>query len=334
MRNVLVIGGTGFIGSHLVEKLWQDGYKVTILVRKNSDTKLSLNLNGVKFCQGDLFEQDSLDNALLKIDTVFCLVNVKPTGKTPEEYKRQLFLLHNKGTINLVEALKRNKVKRLIYLSSIAIIGYQEGINTYDESVIPNPVDAYGKSKLDAENILNEYSRKGEIDITILRPVSVFGERGLGVLRKIVYLTERGLVFVIGSGKNRQSIIYVGNLVNQILHAAKNHRSIGKTYIVSHQCPYTVNDLIANVSKTMCRHPFVIHIPVTIIMIFIFLLNVLGNLFIGREIVDKESIIAIATERVFDSSKFFEELNYKEKCDLSSSIALTIKWYKEQKSFN
>lgn len=326
MKNILIIGGTGFIGSHLVERLWHDKYNVTVLIRKNSDTKFIEKFSEVKFCRGDLLDFYSLQKALKGIDTVFCLVNIKPFEKTEEEYERQLYLLHSTGTMNLIKAIKQSKTKRLIYLSSVAAMGYKKRITVYDEFISFNPIDSYGKAKLEAEKILN--TSKG-INITILRPVGVFGERGLGVLNKIIKFIEKGVVFVVGNGKNRQSIVYVGNLINQIMLVAKDRRSSGKTYIVSDKSACTVNELVTSVSQALEKHPLVIHVSVSLIMALATLLNCLGRIFTGKEIVNKESIIAIATERIFDGSKFFKELNYKEEYDLSSSVARTVKWYKE-----
>ncbi len=132
MEKVLVIGGSGFIGSHLVERLCHDGYKVSVLIRKNSDLGFIKSL-GVELRFGDLLNLSSLKDALVGIDTIFCLVNVKPFGKTLQEYKEELNRVHIDGTKNLINACKLNGVRRIIYLSSVAAIGYKKGITIYNE---------------------------------------------------------------------------------------------------------------------------------------------------------------------------------------------------------
>lgn len=329
MNNVLVIGGSGFIGSHLVERLYLKGYKVTVLVRKNSNTKFLKSL-GIELRLGDLLEPNSLRGVFSGVDTVFCVVNVKPDNKSPQEYGKELYRLHIDGTENLIKACKVNNVRRLIYFSSVAAMGYRKGVNSYNESSEENPIDAYGKAKLEAENILNETSKKREMDITILRPPGVFGKRGLGPLGKIIFFVEKRCVPIIGRGENKQSLTYVGNVVNQAIFVAENPDSIGKTYITSDDRPYSVNELINTVAKVMNVRPLKVHIPIWLIMFSVSVLNFLGKIFLKRELINKESIIAITSERIFDGSRIFRELGYKQEYDLTAGISRTIEWYRRE----
>ncbi len=330
MTNVLVAGGSGFIGSHLLERLAAKGYKVRALARKNSDTRFMRSL-GVELYVGDLLEPDSLSPAFNGVDAVFCLVNVKPSGKTPEEYLNQLNLLHIEGTRNLLMACKANKVSRLIYLSSVAAIGYKKNVVIYNELSPEEPIDAYGRAKLEAENILRQGMRDSGVKITILQPPGVFGERGLGSLGKIIAFTEKGLVPILGSGKNRQSLAYVGNVVNQVIFAAEHPESAGKTYIATDARAYAVNELVAEAGRAMGARPLKIHIPVWIILFMVSVLNFLAKFFLRREIVNKESIIAITTERIFDGSRIFRELGYKQEYDLAEGVRRTVRWHKGQR---
>lgn len=331
MTNVLVAGGSGFIGSHLVERLTAKGYKVRVLVRENSDTKFIRSL-GIDLCVGDLLKPDSLNTALYGIDTAFCLVNVKPLGKTPQQYLSELKLLHTEGTRNLLTACKANKVKRLVYLSSVAAIGYKKGVAVYNELSPEEPIDAYGRAKLEAENVLRYEARDSGVEITILQPPGVFGERGLGSLGKIITFTEKGIIPVLGSGKNLQSLTYAGNLISQVIFAAEHPESAGKTYITTDSRAYAVNELAAAVSQAMGARPLKIHIPVWVVLFMISILNFLTKLFLSKEVINKESIIAITTERIFDGSKFFRELGYRQEYDLAEGVRRTVKWYKGQEN--
>lgn len=331
MTNVLVAGGSGFIGSHLVERLTAKGYKVRVLVRKISDTRFIQSL-GVELYTGDLLKPDSLISVFSGVDTVFCLVNVKPAAKSQEQYLKELHLLHSEGTRNLLAVCKANKIKQLIYLSSVAAIGYKKGVVAYNELSPEEPIDAYGRSKLEAENILRQEAQDSGIKVTILQPPGVFGERGLGSLGKIIAFTAKGFVPVLGSGKNRQSLAYVGNLINQVIFVAEHPESAGKTYITSDAHAYTVNELVNGVSQAMGAKPVIIHISVLIVLFMIPILNFLVKLFLRKEVVNKESIIAITTERIFDGSRIFRELGYKQEYDLSEGVRRTVKWYKGQEN--
>ncbi len=329
MKNALVIGGTGFIGSHLAEQLINKGYKVAVLVRHNSNT-IFLQSLGLELRLGDFLDKDSLVRALKGIDIVFCAANIKPSGKSREDYEKELFRVHVEGTKNLLAACKACGTRRIIYFSSVAAMGYEKGISLYDDSFKENPIDAYGRAKLEAEIILKAASSNKEADITILRPPGGFGERGLGALTKIIFFVQKGLVPVIGRGSNKQSIAYVGNIVNQAIFAAQNQNSIGRTCITGDARAYSVNELISAVCKAMSRKALRIHIPLFLLMPAFSFFNFLGCIFLRRKIINKESIIAIATQRVFDSSKIFKELGYKQEYDLEESIKRTVSWYKKK----
>ncbi len=330
MNKILVVGGCGFIGSHLVERLIENGHKVSVLVRKNSDIRFIQTL-GVELFIGDLLVPDSLSPAFNGIDTVFCLVNVKPAGKSQEAYVKELNLVHTDGTLNLLAVCKLNKVERLVYLSSVAAIGYKKNVVTYNELSPEEPIDAYGRAKLEAENILRQGMLDSGVKITILQPPGVFGERGLGSLGKIIAFTEKGLVPVLGSGKNRQSLAYVGNVVNQLIFAAEHLESAGKTYIISDERPYTVNELIQAVSGAIGARPLKAHIPLWIVFFMVSTLNFFARLFLRRDVFNKESIIAVSTERIFDGSRIFRELGYKQVYDLASGVSRMVAWHKNKR---
>lgn len=169
------------------------------------------------------------------------------------------------------------------------------------------------------------------VKITILQPPGVFGERGLGSLGKIIVFTEKGFIPVLGSGKNRQSLAYVGNVVNQVIFAAEHPESSGKTYIATDARAYAVNELVAQVSQVMGARPFSLHIPVCVVLFILSILNFLTRLFFRKEIINKESIIAITTERIFDGSKI-TDLGYRQEYDLAEGVRRTVEWYRGQRN--
>jgi nucleoside-diphosphate-sugar epimerase len=323
MKNVLIIGGCGFIGSHLVERLKGRGVNVAVLVRDGSDISFVKGLN-VELRRGDLLDRESLELALDGVDTVFCAANVKPSGKSKKDYENELLRVHIEGTKNLLAASRGVQVRKIVYFSSVAAMGYDLKVKLYDENFKEAPIDVYGKAKLEAERILN--SAKSGVAVTILRPPGVFGERGLGAMSKIIALVNKGLVPVLGSGRNKQSISYVGNIVNQAIIAASDDRANGKTYIAGDTDAYSVNELIDAVSAAMNRKIVKVYIPFFLVIVAASILNAFAKLVLRRELVNKESLIAIATERIFATAKITQELNYRQEFDLKESAKRTVFW--------
>ncbi len=154
----------------------------------------------------------------------------------------------------------------------------------------------------------------------------------MGVLGKIISFVEKGIIPVIGSGKNQQSVTYVGNVVNEAIYLANNPASIGKTYIASDDKTYSVNELINVVSQAIKRKVLKVHIPIVCINCFVSVFNFGSRLFMKKELINPESIVAISSTRIFDGSRIFKELGYKQEYNLPTAVARTIEWYRKNKN--
>lgn len=323
MNNILLIGGSGFIGGHLAERLCQKGaYNVSALVRKTSDTKLLESLN-VKLIQGDLLEPETLPEALKNIDTVYCMVEINSQGMGHKQYLEALYQLHNDGTMNLLEACKAQKVRRIIYFSSTDVYAFKVEEETIAETASLDPFTALGKAKLKAELLIHDAAEKGEIDYTILRPSIVFGERNPGVIGKYLPAIKRRFIALVGGGEYYQNYTYVGNVCNQAILVGEKQSAIGETYNVTEKNPYTLNDLIDSAAEHLKIIPLKVHAPVSVTLLISQLINMFGK-FAGKKIIDTDKVFLNCIERIYDGSKIFEELGYEQEYDLEASVLRTV----------
>lgn len=169
----LVTGATGFIGSHLVKALVEQGKDVRCLVRKTSDTQY-LNELGVELFYGDLLYKESLQEVAKNVNIVYHLAGIVHSKKSSDYYK-----INTNGTQNLVEVFLSEKIERFVYLSSIAAVGpnREHGILLNEQSPC-RPIDPYGRSKLGAEKLLMNFFKKYGFPIVIIRPPTVYGPSG------------------------------------------------------------------------------------------------------------------------------------------------------------
>lgn len=205
--NILVTGGSGFIGKNLVCELLKDGHRVVIYDKRKSDVYPD-------FCTvGDIRDQKKLTEALVGIDAVYHLAaehhdNVQPTSL--------YYDVNVGGAENLVFAAKQNNVKKLIFTSSVAVYGFNAG--EPDESSSIRPFNDYGKSKYEAEVVFNNWA-KGENTacLVIVRPTVIFGEGNRGNVYNLVKQIASKRFIMVGDGKNKKSMGYVLNLVRLLI---------------------------------------------------------------------------------------------------------------------
>jgi len=195
----LVTGGSGFVGSHLVEHLLSRGVAVRCLVRGASRWLPA----GVEQARGDLVSGDGLRAACNGVDTVFHVAGVTKARAADEYYQSNV-----RGTAHLLEAAR--DVPRFVYVSSLAAVGPGEML---DEDAPPHPLTHYGRSKHEAEQLVRGRA-------VIVRPPVVFGPRDTDVLQ-IFRTVARGRMVQIGRAPQWFSYVYVKDLARALASAAE-----------------------------------------------------------------------------------------------------------------
>jgi len=247
---ILVTGGTGFIGSHLVERLVAQGRPVRCLVRRTSAIA-GLPLAAIEVAQGDLESGAGLAEALRGVDTVIHLAGVTK-ARVPADYERG-----NAGaTAQLLRAA--GDIRRLVHVSSLAAAGPSPGDRPLTEEDPERPVSHYGRSKLAGEQIVRQ-SPVGERAV-IVRPPVVYGPRDRDVYQMIRTLA-RGWMLQIGSQRRYFSLVYVGDLVDGLIAAAEREGVGGRIYYVAHPRPASWDEFGNTAARLMGRHARTLAIP-------------------------------------------------------------------------
>ena len=201
--NCLVTGGSGFIGTVLVDSLVREGHDVRIYDVRPSAAFEDLAL------QADVRNLDRLTESMRNVDVVFNLAaehrdDVRPTSLYHE--------VNVGGARNLVQAAETCGVERIVFTSTVAVYGLDCG--EANEMTPTGPFNEYGRSKLQAEHVLQEWAaRDSARTLAIVRPTVVFGENNRGNVFTLIDQIRRGRFVMVGDGSNRKSMCYVGNLV-------------------------------------------------------------------------------------------------------------------------
>ncbi|SFG57286.1 NADH dehydrogenase [Halopelagius inordinatus] len=236
--NVLVVGGSGFIGGHLCRELDGRGHEVTALSRSPGDDDLP---EGVESAMGNVRAYDSIKDAFAGVDAVFNLVALSPLFK-PKGGNEMHDQVHRQGTENVVRAAENNDVDRYVHLSALGA-----------DSDGPT---AYIRAKGRAEEVVTD----SDLDYTIFRPSVVFGEGG-EFLSFTKLLAPPYVSPLPGGGRTRFQPLWVGDFVPMLADAAEDDRHAGEIYEVAGPDQLTLAEIAKLIHESEGRSTTVVPIP-------------------------------------------------------------------------
>jgi nucleoside-diphosphate-sugar epimerase len=314
---VLITGGTGFIGGHLVEKLRARGEAVRCLVRSSSNTRGLPP--GVETAVADLIKGQGIEAALDGVDAV-----IHVAGVTKALSAADYFAANAGATETLARAL-RNRPIRLVHVSSVAAIGPSLDGCPLNEDATPHPVSTYGRSKLEGERI----ARAHVPDAVIVRPPVVYGPRDTGVFQ-ILKGVSRGLTLEIAGGERWFSAIYVEDLVEGLWLAARAPSAVGRAYFLTHRDPTTWRELGATAAQIMGRRPRTLRLPIAAAKAVGFFSEMWSHISRNPAIISREKVVeACCRFWTCDSGRATADLGFEAPTPLAAGLAKTLMCYKE-----
>ena len=255
MSKFLVTGGAGFIGSHIVERLLKDGHFVRVLDNfssgkiENLDFTKDLSPNTYDLIRGDIRSEDSCFKVTKGIDFVLhqaALRSVPKSMLNPKEYNE----VNINGTLNMLQASLKNKVKCFVFASSSSVYG---DINKFPEkeNFLPQPISPYALTKLTGEHYCKIFTHHYGLSTVCLRYFNVFGPRQslddeyAVVVPKFITCMLRGEhPPIYGTGKQSRDFTYVSNVVEANILAAKKANLKSGVFNIASGKDYTVLELV------------------------------------------------------------------------------------------
>lgn len=319
----VVTGGTGFVGSHLVDLLLDKGYEVRCITRKSSDLKW-LKDKDVKIFDCGLYNKEALKEVIRDADYVYHVAGVVKS-KTKEGYFRG----NVDTTRTLIEAtLESNtNLKRFLVVSSQTVSGPSLDGKPVNEETECRPITTYGKSKLEEEKLVLSF--KDILPITICRAPAVYGERDTEIF--IYFKTfSKGLTTTIGFNEKKLSLIHVLDLVNGFYLAATNEKSKGQIYFISSEEFYTWPQINKITSKIIGKKPVVIKVPHFLVYTIAAVAQFAAMFSSKPATLNIEKAKDITQQYwICDTSKAVRELGYRQNISIEEGIKRTIEWYKK-----
>lgn len=320
LKKAFVTGGTGFIGSHLVEALiGHDNYsEVRCLVR--NEEKWLKGKNYVKV-QGDLHDLSTLKRGLDNIDVVF-----HNAGIVKAPAWQQFEHTNVDATENLLRIAQKQDIKTIVVLSSLAAAGPSHENPVSEEDPLM-PVSMYGKSKKQMEEMIHK-TANGNGSISILRPSAVYGPREDQIYSFFKMLNKR-ICPIIGDGeKPRISMVYVMDVVQGILKAAEQQKPGVHTYFISDKYIYTWNQVRETSTKILGKKAVPIYIKPKYVKKIATAVEKTASFFGSYPVINRDKANEIILEWTCSIKKAQHELGYEPKYTLAEGISRTIHWYK------
>jgi nucleoside-diphosphate-sugar epimerase len=331
---VLVTGASGFVGSHLVDQLLLDKeISVRVLLRATSDQSY-LQDSRIEKVQGSLSDVGSLEKAVQGVDAVIHVAGVISAKNVSEFYEG-----NTAGTIRLAEAFKSaprtsSLSRKFIFVSSLAAGGPSPDEKARTEDLEDRPVSIYGKSKLEAERLLEAY--QSDFSVAVLRPPVVYGPRDKGVLEIFQLANSRLCPILTGNtpdGQKYYSLIHVSDLCRGILGALRDLKESDTFYLTGDEIIgfRQLLDLSAQfLGRQSVRIPIA---PWTLQLVKLGVRAFGGRLpLVGGGRVSLDKISELEPDYwICSSEKAKKAFGFRPEISLSAGVNQTLAWYKERR---
>ncbi|BCF89410.1 UDP-glucose 4-epimerase family protein [Paraburkholderia largidicola] len=319
MTRFLLSGANGFVGQALGRSLVANGHWVTGLVRHSGGCP-----DGVAewlHATPDFVGIADAWPAGLAPDVVVHLaarVHVMNDNSSDPDQAFRATNLH--GTLRLAEAAKQNGVRRFVYVSSIKAVAEDDAGRPLREDDPAHAEDAYGRSKLAAERELISFGRSNALDVVIVRPPLVYGPNVQANFLRLMDAIARGIPMPLGAVRARRSMVFVGNLVDALMHCATDPRASGQCFHVADDEDQTVAELVRSIGTHLHRPARLFDVPVA-------WLRLAGHI-TGRS----AQIDRLIGSLQVDTSRLRQTLDWKPPYTADEGLAETVNWYQSTRS--
>jgi dihydroflavonol-4-reductase len=321
LMKAFITGGTGFIGSHLVDSLIADPVwsEVKCLVRSSEKW-----LEGKKYqkIHGDLYSIKAIDEALRDVDVIF---HIAAIVKAPTQ--KEFDYANVEATETLLRIAQKNGVKKIVVLSSLAAAGPSNGKPRVETDPM-KPVSMYGISKMKMENLIYELAGP-ELSATILRPPAVYGPREDQIFT-LFKMMSKGIAPIVGDGEHpRLSIVYVEDVIQGLVKAAKHNKTGVNTYFISGTDDANWNQIKDIVCTVLGNKVTSVRIKPEWVKRIAGVVETTASFFGSYPVINREKANEMVLEWTCSHEKAAAELQYSPKFSLEEGISRTLRWYKK-----
>jgi nucleoside-diphosphate-sugar epimerase len=323
-KTIAVTGASGFIGQRMCSDLLRQGYSVRALTRDPSRIEPGVQTH----LTPDLLNVELLRSGLRGADAVIHLAG-RAHAMSGTAADAKFRAVNVDGTRAVAQAAAAESCRQIIFSSSVKAVGEGGNARISDESP-ENPQDAYGRSKLEAEQSLSEIANREGLAVTILRFPLVYGPGVKGNIRRIFDAVWRGIPIPVGDVHNARTMLGLGNIVAFISRLLQEPLASGRPYLLSDRETVSTETLVRMIGTDLKRTPRVVKLPLR----FLRGLAAVGDIIAhsGMPALTNAHVDRLTGSLIVDSSRAWREARMSPPVSLEDGIAQTADWYVTQAS--
>ncbi|WNM57943.1 NAD-dependent epimerase/dehydratase family protein [Candidatus Nitrospira allomarina] len=324
MGRVLVTGGKGFLGSHLVRRLLAEGEEVRVFGHRGSKQGEALRDNGSEVIWGDIRNLSDVEQAVHGVEKVFHLVSNFRKGGSD---KADAYAVNVEGTKNVLKAARKYGVARVVHCSTIGVHGDVQAIPAHEGTPF-NPTDLYQETKLKAEQYVWQFHQETGLPISVVRPISLYGPEDLRMLKLFRTIKKRQFIY-IGKGNVLFHPAYIDDVIEGFLLCATHDKAVGEAFIIGGDGYLPLHDLVDRISAQFQVPPPRLHIPLRPVEWLATLCESLCTPLGIEPPLHKRRVSFFKNNRAFSIEKVKRVLGYAPRVPLDEGLKRTIRWYEE-----
>jgi 2-alkyl-3-oxoalkanoate reductase len=326
VTDVLITGGNGFVGRHLVEALQARGDRVRVLALPEEDTAW-LQERGVAVHRGDIRDPATLTAPMRDAEGVLHLAAMMDVWRPLEDYRA----VNVTGTANVCNAALRAGVGRLVHMSSSSVYGVVRGGPVTEEFPLRPFPDPYPVTKAEGDALVQRLIAVG-LPAVIVRPDQIFGPGDRLHFGRLADRLRAGRGIVVGSGANTLPLLYVSDAVRGLLLALDHESAVGQAYNITNDRPLTQEGFYRAIAEDVGGRAPRVHVPLAILDLAARIAERTATMSRSphRPPVTRLGVSFLGTNARFSIGKARRALGYGPRVDLREGIRLTAAWYRDQ----
>jgi nucleoside-diphosphate-sugar epimerase len=324
---VLVTGGNGFMGRHLVEALRQRGDDVRVLALPDEDASW-LEARGIAVHRGDVRLPETLVEPMRTVEGVFHLAAMMDIWRPLEDYRA----VNVTGAMNVCRAALAAGVRRLVHMSSSSAYGMALGEPVREDFPLEPFQDPYPITKAEGDRAVQRMIVDDRLPAVIVRPDQIFGPGDDLHFGQMADRLAGGKGVVVGSGRNAVPFVYVTDAVQGLLLALDHERALGQAYNITSNSPLTQHELLEAIAREVGARPPRLHIPFRVLYAAGFVAERLSTVTRSRRRppITRLGVMFFGTDNRYAIDKARRELGYAPRVALREGIRLAGAWYRDR----